>query len=90
MFDPASLLEMHSRTHSGVSALLEHCRALSPEELRREHAASGYPTVQLVLHHIIRILARLHPTGSRTGKHYRVVAGQPAAITTLLRWCTAS
>lgn len=53
MFEATELLKMHQHTHEGLTKLLEHCQVLSPEELRQELTSSGYPTVQLLLHHLI-------------------------------------
>jgi len=51
MYTPSALLDIHERTHRSLRGLLTHCRTLTPEELDRELAGFGYPTVQLQLHH---------------------------------------
>lgn len=53
MYTIEALLEFHERTHRSLKMLLAHCRQLSAEELNRELAGFGYPTVQIQLHHII-------------------------------------
>jgi uncharacterized damage-inducible protein DinB len=53
VYTPEALLDLHERAHRNLSALLEHCRALDDEQLNRELAGFGYPTVRLQLHHAI-------------------------------------
>ena len=53
MHTAASLLDIHNRAHQNLSALLAHCRTLTPDELNREIEGFGYPTVRLQLHHEI-------------------------------------
>ena len=53
MHTPETLLELHERAHRNLAALLAHCRGLSAEEMNRELAGFGYPTVRLQLHHAI-------------------------------------
>lgn len=48
-----SLRDIHARAHRNLERLLAHCRGLSAEELDREIAGFGYPTVRLQLHHEI-------------------------------------
>jgi uncharacterized damage-inducible protein DinB len=48
-----ALLDVHERAHRNLAALLVHCRALSADELNRELAGFGYPTVRLQIHHVI-------------------------------------
>ena len=48
-----SLLDIHERTHRSFKKLLEHCRQLSIDEINREMAGFGYPTIRLQLHHIL-------------------------------------
>jgi uncharacterized damage-inducible protein DinB len=50
---PHALRDAHRRAHHCLTALLAHCRDFSPEELRRELAGVGYPTVLGQLHHVI-------------------------------------
>jgi uncharacterized damage-inducible protein DinB len=47
------LLDVHRRTHAGLSRLLEHCGGFSREELRRELDGFGYPTLLLQFHHVL-------------------------------------
>lgn len=53
MFTPAALLDIHSRAHLSLSRLIDHCAGFSADELSREIAGFGYPTVRLQLHHAI-------------------------------------
>jgi uncharacterized damage-inducible protein DinB len=45
------LLDVHERSHRCLAKLMEHCRALTPEELNREIEGFGYPSIRLQLHH---------------------------------------
>jgi uncharacterized damage-inducible protein DinB len=51
MHTSEALLDLHERAHRNLAALLAHCRGLSGEEIDRELADFGYPTVRLQLHH---------------------------------------
>ena len=51
MHTSGDLLDLHERAHRNLTALLAHCRELSGEEVNRELAGFGYPTVRLQLHH---------------------------------------
>jgi uncharacterized damage-inducible protein DinB len=53
MYTAESLLDIHERSHRGLTKLLEHCRQFSIEELNSEMAGFGYATVRLQIHHII-------------------------------------
>jgi len=53
MHTSEALLDLHERAHRNLKALLSHCRGLSGEEINRELAGFGYPTVRLQLHHEI-------------------------------------
>ena len=53
MHTAEALLDLHERAHSSLQRLLAHCRQLSAEELDRELAGFGYPSVRLQLHHMI-------------------------------------
>lgn len=53
MYNKECLLDLHTRTHAITAKLLRHCRKFTPEELHRELAGFGYPTLQLQLHHIV-------------------------------------
>jgi uncharacterized damage-inducible protein DinB len=53
MYTPEAILDIHERAHRNLTALLVHCRDLSADELNRELAGFGYPTVRLQLHHAI-------------------------------------
>ncbi len=53
MYTKEALLDMHTRTHAVLKKLLAHCRSLTAEELNREIAGFGYPTVRLQFHHEI-------------------------------------
>ena len=53
MHTASSLLDIHERTHRNVRSLIEHCRQLTAEELRREMEGFGYPAVRLQIHHAI-------------------------------------
>jgi len=53
MHTAEALLDLHERAHSSPRRLLAHCRQLSAEELDRELAGFGYPSVRLQLHHMI-------------------------------------
>ena len=53
MHTAEALLDLHERAHSSLQRLLAHCRQLSVEELDRELAGFGYPSVRLQLHHVI-------------------------------------
>ena len=53
MLEPADLLEIHRRTHSGTITLLEHCAQFGSEELHRRFEGFGYPSIHHQLHHII-------------------------------------
>jgi uncharacterized damage-inducible protein DinB len=53
MHNADALLDIHERAHRNFRALLEHCSALSSEEINRELDGFGYPTVRLQLHHAI-------------------------------------
>ena len=48
-----ALLDLHERSHCSLADLLAHCRGFSAEELHRELAGFGYPSVQLQFHHEI-------------------------------------
>ena len=49
----AALRDLHTRAQSRLTALLEHCRTLAPDELNRELDGFGCPSVRVQLHHII-------------------------------------
>ena len=51
MHTPEGLLDLHARAHQNLVALMAHCRSFDADELHRELAGFGYPTVQLQLHH---------------------------------------
>jgi uncharacterized damage-inducible protein DinB len=53
MHTAEALLGLHERAHGSLQRLLAHCRQLSAEELDRELAGFGYPSVRLQLHHVI-------------------------------------
>jgi uncharacterized damage-inducible protein DinB len=53
MHTPASLLDLHERTHRCLTVLLVHCRGFTDGDLHRELPGFGYPTIQLQLHHVI-------------------------------------
>lgn len=53
MHTSEALLDFHERAHRNLRGLLAHCRQLSIEELDRELAGFGYPSVRLQLHHEI-------------------------------------
>jgi uncharacterized damage-inducible protein DinB len=53
MHAPQALLDFHERAHRSLRALMTHCRTLTPEELNRELAGFGYPSIRLQLHHEI-------------------------------------
>lgn len=53
MYTAEALLDLHGRSHRNLEALLVHCRQLTAEELDRQLAGFGYPTVQLQFHHVI-------------------------------------
>jgi len=53
MHTAEALLDFHERAHSSLQRLLAHCRQLSAEELDREVAGFGYPSVRLQLHHVL-------------------------------------
>ena len=53
MNTPDSLLEFHRRCHESLGKLLDHCGSLTPDELHRNLAGFGYPTIQIQLHHVI-------------------------------------
>jgi uncharacterized damage-inducible protein DinB len=53
MYTSESLLDFHERAHRNLAAVLAHCRQLTDEELNREIAGFGYPTVRLQFHHEI-------------------------------------
>ncbi len=53
MHTAEALPDLHERAHSSLQRLLAHCRQLSAEELDRELAGFGYPSVRLQLHHVI-------------------------------------
>lgn len=53
IYTAETLVEFHERAHRSLKRLLEHCRQLRAEELNRELAGFGYPTVRLQLHHVI-------------------------------------
>jgi uncharacterized damage-inducible protein DinB len=53
MYSPEALLDVHERAHRNLTALLAHCRELNTEEMNRELAGFGYPTVRQQLHHAI-------------------------------------
>lgn len=53
MYTPAALMDIHERAHRNLTVLLQHCRALTSEDLHRELDGFGYPTVQLQAHHAI-------------------------------------
>ncbi|MFO7608783.1 MAG: DinB family protein [Candidatus Krumholzibacteriia bacterium] len=53
MHTAAQLLDLDTRAHACLAALLDHCRGFSPDELNRELDGFGYPTVRLQLHHAI-------------------------------------
>jgi uncharacterized damage-inducible protein DinB len=53
MFTVAALLDIHTRTHHSLHKLLDHCAGFSADELAREIAGFGYPTIRLQLHHVI-------------------------------------
>jgi len=55
MYNSESLREFHRRAHESLKNLLAHCRQLSAEELNRELAGFGYPTVRLQIHHVIGV-----------------------------------
>ncbi len=48
-----ALLDLHERSHRSLTALLALCRGLSAEEINRDFAGFGYPSVRLQLHHLI-------------------------------------
>ena len=48
-----TLCELHERAHRNLKALLAHCAGLEDEEVNRELAGFGYPSVRLQLHHEI-------------------------------------
>ncbi len=53
MYTPESLLDIHERSHRSLTKLLEHCRDFSADEINREMAGFGYPTLRLLLYHTI-------------------------------------
>lgn len=53
MHNAEAMLDIHERAHRNLRGLLEHCRALSSDEINRELDGFGYPTVRLQLHHAI-------------------------------------
>ena len=53
MYTAEALLDLHERAHQNFEKLLAHCRELGGEELNRELAGFGYPTIRLQLHHEI-------------------------------------
>lgn len=55
MYNSESLREFHRRAHDSLKRLLEHYGQLSAEELNRELAGFGYPTVRLQIHHEIGV-----------------------------------
>jgi len=48
-----ALREVHERTHRSLSRLIAHCQDLGPDEVDREFAGFGYPTVRLQIHHVL-------------------------------------
>lgn len=53
IYTKESLLDIHERSHRSLKKLIEHCLELSVDELNREMPGFGYPTVRLLLDHII-------------------------------------
>jgi uncharacterized damage-inducible protein DinB len=53
MHHTQALRDVHDRTHGSVVALLEHCRELTDDQLHREVAGFGYPSVQRQFHHAL-------------------------------------
>lgn len=45
------LLDIHERCHRNLIGLLEHCTALSLDQLNQELPGFGYPTLRLQIHH---------------------------------------
>lgn len=53
MYASDVLLDLHERTHRSLVGLLAHCRSFTPEEIDRELAGFGYPSVRLQLVHVV-------------------------------------
>jgi uncharacterized damage-inducible protein DinB len=53
MYTTEALLDLHERSHRSLQKLLEHCSQFKSEELNRELAGFGYPTIRLQFHHEI-------------------------------------
>ena len=53
MYTSDALLDIHERTHRSLAGCLAHCRSFAPEELNRELAGFGYPSIRLQLVHVI-------------------------------------
>jgi len=53
MYTPEALLDVHERCHRSLGKLLVHCAAFSLEDINRELAGFGYPTIRLQVHHVI-------------------------------------
>src|SRR5262245_39485414 len=53
MHTAEALTDLHERGHRSLRTLLEHCGRLDPEQIDREFAGFGYPSVRLQLIHAI-------------------------------------
>lgn len=53
MYTPEALLDIHERTQRSLAKLLAHCAGFPQDDVDRELAGFGYPTVRLQLHHVI-------------------------------------
>lgn len=53
MYDAESLLDIHTRAHESLRRLVRFCGTLTAEELNRQLAGFGFPTVLVQLEHTI-------------------------------------
>ena len=53
MYDAEGLLDLHQRGHRSLQKLIAHCGQLEAEQVNREIAGFGYPSVRLQLIHAI-------------------------------------
>lgn len=53
MYTSEALLDLHTRGHWGLKRLIDHCGGFSAEELHRELAGFGYPSIHRQLAHVI-------------------------------------
>lgn len=53
MYTAAALLDLHDRAHRSLRGLIAHARTLTADELNRDLAGFGYPSVRIQLIHEI-------------------------------------